>query len=194
MKNRMRRNVQRGFTLVELVVVVGIIGILSAMLIPNMIGSKDGAKAELLLKASLNISQNWMMISQKCGTTTDVSNSPVPASGKTIADVVFGGVSNVSAAYQTCYMQAKVIPMSEIAQFDGTVWRVQGFSVAFAGGGTVPLQTVYSGVPEELALIMVQNFSPSMSSLAASDSTSNVVRYGVAASGTRTVTVLRQIG
>lgn len=186
-------NTQQGFTLIELVVVVAIIGLLASLLAPSVIGSKDGARSELLLKTSRDFAQNWMLISQQCGTTTAVASSPIPASGKTAADVIFGGVSNVAAAYQSCYAQAKVIPMSEVAQLNGSGWTVQGYAVSIVGGGTQPLQTVYTGVPEELALLMAQTYNPTLSGLLASDGSSNVVRYGTSSAGTRTVTVLRQI-
>src|SRR5690606_22681631 len=104
-----------------------------------VIGSKDGARAQLLLKTSGDFSQNWLMISQQCGTTTAVASSAIPAAGKTAADVIFGGVGNVAPAYQACYRQAKVIPMSEVAQFNGTNWSVQGYPVSVSGGGVNPL-------------------------------------------------------
>jgi len=185
---------QRGFTLLELVVVVAIIGVLIAIVAPNVTGSKDGANAMLLTKTAQDIANQWMLIAQSCGTTTDTASSPVKATGKTAADVIFGGEANVAAAYKTCYKQSKVIPMADVGQpAAGGGWKVAGYTTTISGGGTQPLKIEYANVPDALVLLMAQKYNPSLDALAASDNTSPVVRYSTATNGTRTVTVLRQV-
>jgi len=116
------------------------------------------------------------------------------ANGKKVADVIFGGSANVAAAYTACYNQARVRAMVDVGQpKSGGGWTVAGYTVTFAGGGTSPLQVAYASVPDALVLMMAQKYTPSLSTLEASDSTSSVVQYGTATSGTRTVTVLRQV-
>ena len=44
MKNIMKRRNKKGFTIVELVIVIGVIGILSAILIPTFVGVTNNAK------------------------------------------------------------------------------------------------------------------------------------------------------
>ena len=49
----MKKNNKKGFTIVELVIVIAVIGILSAILIPTFIGLTNNAK-EVKLQADLN--------------------------------------------------------------------------------------------------------------------------------------------
>lgn len=194
MKQMKQRKCNKGFTLIELIVVVVVVGILSAVFAPTVLGSKDGADSMKLLRMSQSATNNWMMIAQACGTTSDTASSPVPAAGKTVADVLFGGSSNVAAAYQTCYGQSHVLPLTELGQpKSGGGWNVSGYTTTFAGGGTAPMQTVIATVPDSLVLTMAQKYTPTLSSLAASDTTSSVVQYSTATAGTRTVTLLRQV-
>jgi len=188
------RQVQRGFTLIELVVVVGIIGVLIVTFAPSVLGSKNGANAALLSKTAQSISSNWMLIAQSCGTTTDVTASPVILAGKKLGDVIFGGDANVDPAYKACYQQAHVIAMADVGQPKSAgVWTVAAYVVDFSGGGTLPLSVIYKAVPDDLVLMMASKYTPSLSALAASDTTSSVIQYGTATAGVRDVTVLRVV-
>ena len=193
----LKRRLQRGFTLIELFVVVGILGVLIAVVAPNVLGSKDGANAQLMLKAATAVSNNWSLINQSCATTTAVAGSLIPATTGTmiVADVVFGGRANVLPGYQNCYDQSKVMALTELSQpgAAGHKYNVAGYDVSLAGGGAAPLQIIYTAVPDALTLLMAQKYNPTLATLAASDSTSAVLQYSVAASGVRTVTVLKQI-
>lgn len=189
------RRIQYGFTLIELVVVVAIVGILITIVAPQVIGSKDGANAQLMLKSASSVAGNWSLINQSCGTSTAIASNPIPLAGKTVSDVIFGGSANVAAAYANCYAQAKVMALTEISQPSGSagVYNIAGYGVTLAGGGTAPLQIGYLLVPDNLTLLLAQKYNPSLSTLAASDTASTVVQYSTVSSGTRTVTVFKQI-
>jgi hypothetical protein len=135
-----------------------------------------------------------MLIAQSCGTTTDATQSPVMASGKKPEDVLFGGADNVADAYKACYNQSKVLAMTDVGHpAPSGGWQVANYGVTITGGGTQALKVNYASVPDPLVLLMAQKYNPSLSELAASDTTSPVVQYSTDKAGTRDVTVLRQV-
>lgn len=183
---------QTGFTLIELVVVVAIIGILAAIFGDSIFGSTDGTKATALAQTAENSSKQLNMLAQECGITTAITGNPLPDTGKTVSDVIFGGEDNVASAYRACYRRAGVKPLMELGQPSGTagVYNVQGFAVSFSGGGVnTPVNVAFASVPDTLTLNLAQKYNPNLSALAASDTTSPALRYSVAAAdGRRTVT------
>ena len=54
------RNRQRGFTLIELLIVVAIIGIIAAILIPNLIDALQKAKQKRTMADMRNVGTAWM--------------------------------------------------------------------------------------------------------------------------------------
>lgn len=191
-----KQKVQAGFTIIELMIVVAIIGILIVIFAPKLFGSKEASTAMMLDSSSTSIAGNISMMATACGTTTAVGSSTIPASGKTMADVVFGGANYVSASSQACYNQAHVIAMSKVAQPDGAGgWQIKGYNVTLTGGGTntLGIGTVISNVPDEIVLMLAQKYSPQLTALAASDTTSTNVQYGASNNGVRTVTIYNQV-
>lgn len=196
-QSRTRRDA--GFTLIELVVVVAVLGLLIAMVAPNVAGSRDGATGAMLDRFSQKLTENWTILSQTCGTTTDVANSPVTgSSAENTLKLLLGGQTttaggyDVPAAYDICYAQSKVLPLTDSAQWDGTNWKVAGFvpSLAWSSGS---LKTSYASVPDALVLNIAQKYDPSLAMLNPSESAHPVVQYSTVTSGARTLTIIRPI-
>lgn len=185
---------QSGFTLVELIVVVAIIGVIAGISIPLFKDADNPSKAQAMLANAERVNQSLRQIAKTCGVSSAVSSNPLPAAGKTLSDVIFGGSANVASTHTTCYSQSMVKPLTDSSEPGSAagVYNVQGFAVSLSDGGTAPLKVIYSAVPDELVLLMAQKYNRTLSTLAASDTSSAVVQYSTATSGARTVTVIKQ--
>jgi len=74
------RNRQRGFTLIELLIVVAIIGIIAAILIPNLIDALQKAKQKRTMADMRNVGTAWL------SWVTDVVSGAAAGQGVTIWD------------------------------------------------------------------------------------------------------------
>lgn len=186
---------QRGFTLIELLVVVAVIGILATVAVRKLNdNAKTGAKAMALYDAAENLTQQWMLINDKCGTVTTITGSAIPSTGKTVLDVLLKGRSYVAAAYQACYDASGVMPLTGVGQGADGAETVQGYAATLSGGGTSPISMAYAAVGDTVTLPLVTKYGSGVTTLAASDAANTVVQYSAAAGdGTRTVTVFRPL-
>lgn len=181
---------QRGMTLIEIMAVVAIIGIIIAIVALAMRDSADNARAKLNLRVATNIVSTIKQVANSCGTSTSATASPVPASGRSMLDVVFMGQTAVLPSYQACYGTAGVRPPRESVTKNGSSWQVGTQPVSITGGAGQVYAVQFQLVQEETALAMAKTYDASLQALAASDNTSDILQYSSATNGTRTVTVL----
>ncbi len=183
-----RKTVQRGFTLIELVVVVAILGVIIMIVAPGITGSRDGANAQLMVRAANSIAQNWQMINQQCGTNSAVAGNPVGD----IEDVIFAG-TGINPTYQPCYTQSRVLPLTEISLGGSSTYTIANYPVTLAGGGTVPLTVTFANVPDMLVLSIVQRYDNTVDSLNAAGISTGPYTYGTPSGGARSITINKRI-
>lgn len=116
------RNRQRGFTLIELLIVVAIIGIIAAILIPNLIDALQKAKQKRTMSDIRNTGTAWM------SWLTDQVGSTAAGSSNTFSLTPFGTAKSYANMVSTLRPTTTFFYMQEIPQKDGWKTDIQYFS------------------------------------------------------------------
>jgi len=114
-----RRNRQKGFTLIELLIVVAIIGIIAAILIPNLLDALQKAKQKRTVADVRNTGTAWM------SWLTDQVGAASAGATKTYKTTGFGAVT-YPALFNYMHPSDTFFYMQEVPQLDG--WK---FEIAF---------------------------------------------------------------
>lgn len=197
-----RRRAQAGFSLPEIIVVVVILGILAAIVARSLGGSTDKTNATALIRMSQKLTDNWSMIAQTCGTTTDVDASPITTTADNALLLLIGGNGDASSgafavptAYVSCYQQSKVLPLTDSAQWNGSEWRVSGYEPTLAWDDTTGQPTLivtYDNVPNAIAVATIQHFVPSVTTVNDTFSSPSIT-IATGTAGTQNITLRRPV-
>jgi len=111
------RNRQRGFTLIELLIVVAIIGIIAAILIPNLIDALQKSKQKRTMADMRNVGTSWT------SWLTDQLSAGAAGSNTNTFPWTWDDEPTITEMIQTLRPSTTFFYMQEIPQFDG--WRNQ---------------------------------------------------------------------
>lgn len=189
-----RRNL-RGFTLIEMLVIIAIIGVLVAIMLPKLQGSSYAASAKQIDEFFNSAANNWRLANQTCGTSTDVSGSTLVATPSTANSLglVINGSAYLNSTYQGCYNSSGVVPLIGKATGNPTEgFRVGGYLVSWSGGGGAPLAFSVA-MPTDIAIILYRQYSSASGArnvtvLPAGDNSDQKFRFTNPSGGNTTVT------
>lgn len=112
-----RRNRQKGFTLIELLIVVAIIGIIAAILIPNLLDALQKAKQKRTVSDVRNVGTAWM------SWLTDQVSAASAGAAKTYPAATIGTFEDVDYATLFGFLHPTntFFYMQEVPELDG--WK-----------------------------------------------------------------------
>lgn len=154
----MQNRRQRGFTIVELLIVIVVIAILAAITITSYTGIQDRAKATQIISMRNAVDKAFKLVAQDKGWT-----------GYPRDNTVVSGVNNptIAAIAATAdfsnYLQASVIPQGITPSYDNDLDTYNGCSIA--NGGTAifmqNINTTVGGGTAKLIDEMIDDGNPS---------------------------------
>lgn len=196
---QIRKQLQHGFTLLEMLVVVAIIGILLWIYAPKLLGSTDNVKSLAYQDIAMSLANNFRIINQQCGTANSVSNSAVPATpgADGVLQLLVDG-NNVNPLYASCYANTNALPMHESIQGSSGNYRLSNSLITLSDAvinGRNVIAVQFSPVTDAVVLANYQRLSSRPGALnatalpAAADSADPKIQFSAGGSGTRTMTI-----
>lgn len=154
---------QAGFTLIEMVVVVAVIGVLIALVAPSLTSSRDGANSKLMSSVAQQAANNLSLLANAAGLAP---NTTFAADGKTLPDVLFAGKDSVKGDYQKYWDQAGLLPIKGGVVQDTTQckdvtgnYKVANYCVGLSANEST-LTVTYTGLTLKLAEKLAQQADP----------------------------------
>ena len=156
-----RNRKQKGFTLIELTIVIAILGIVMAIVVNAVRGSSDSANATAITSSSTQLAKAIGYIHAQLGTgLSATANAITNPAGGNMMPVLMEGRSAVLAAYQPRFDQIQMRPLGSDYKRTGTAapytYNLLNYPVTFVSSGC-PVGSVcvqYSNVPEEVAAVV----------------------------------------
>jgi len=185
-----------GFTLVELLIVVVILGLISATVVATVSTNTDSATKLVLERTHRNMTNNWSQLVAAAGVPKTVAANAVLATNATAIDVLVYGVDFVVAAQQPNYDQSNILPLIESFTVDtvpvsGTsagAYSVEGFGTTIATPSTREFTSIYASVPSSIVELMwADQYSAAF--VPGTPQTAGPIQYSAASGGTHTLTL-----
>lgn len=199
LRERAHRRKQTGFTLLEILVVVTILGVLAWIFAPKLLGSTDNVKSLAYQDIAQGLANNFRIINQSCGTANMVATSAVPTTpGANGALQLLVDGSNVNPQYAACYANTNALPMHESIQGSPGNYRLGGSAVtlsdAFINNRNV-IAVQFAPVTDAVVLANYQRLSSAPGAInatvlpAGADTTDPKIQFSAGGSGNRTMTI-----
>ena len=154
---------QKGFTIIELVVVIGIIGVLALILAPTITGNKTAATATAIPKIAQSAVQNWRHFASEAGISSSIDTAAVapalPTPAGAAEAVIFEG--DVEAAYLGAYDRSGINPINSVGyNVTESAYMFSGTSIGVrfeADGRTI----TFLNVPKDVTVRIFQKIDSS---------------------------------